>query len=528
MMDPVPTPEQPATADDAATHHRSVLRRVVSNTAISLVSQLVTWLSTLFLTVAYARFLGEVKFGELYFAMTFVLLFGIPIEYGFNQQVTRDVAQRPSQALRYMGTTVLIKIVLWAAVYVGALVACSALGYPAEVRTLVAICGATLLSTGMTTLFAALHYSFEQVIYTVIGSILEKGLSALVGFFVLKNGGTVEQMAFILLGGSVINTAFQAAWFFRRHGAWLGIDLGLVVRLVRNGVPFVVYGVMGVLYYRLDTVLLSLITTAAVVGVYGAAYRLFDTMVFLPALVVSTIMYPVFSKLSRTSHTTLRLAVEKSLNFVLFAGAPIATFLGVGAPAIIGWLYHNPDFIPAVSVLQALAPGLVFLYINSVFSSAVVSTHHERRNMVQAGIALVFNIALNLVMIRSYGAVGAALVTSATEVLLFGMFLAYSLPRDLLPTGSIWVAAKIVVASAVMGVVVYLLRRYNVLVLLPIAIVVYLGTAALIRAIPSADLSALISAMRRRAGGVPAGVPLATVAEPGESVNGRPRPERIP
>ena len=69
------------------------LRRVVNNTLISLVGQAITWTSTLLLTIAYGRFLGDVKFGELYFAITFVGLIGFPIEFGFNQQITRDVAQ---------------------------------------------------------------------------------------------------------------------------------------------------------------------------------------------------------------------------------------------------------------------------------------------------------------------------------------------------------------------------------------------------------------------------------------------------
>ncbi len=76
------------------------LRKVVGNTVISLLGQGVTWTSTLLLTIAYGRFLGDVKFGELYFAITFVMLIGFPIEFGFNQQLTREVAQLYCQCLQ--------------------------------------------------------------------------------------------------------------------------------------------------------------------------------------------------------------------------------------------------------------------------------------------------------------------------------------------------------------------------------------------------------------------------------------------
>src|SRR5947209_20138434 len=121
------------------------LRKVVGNTVISLLGQGVTWTSTLLLTIAYGRFLGDVKFGELYFSMTFVLLFGVPLEFGFNQQLTRDVAREPSKALRYLSNTLLIKGVFWLFLYGLILLTCWLLGYNREILMLVAISGFTLL-----------------------------------------------------------------------------------------------------------------------------------------------------------------------------------------------------------------------------------------------------------------------------------------------------------------------------------------------------------------------------------------------
>src|SRR5579871_3138995 len=93
------------------------LRKVVNNTLISLVGQAITWTSTLTLTIGYGRFLGDFKFGELYFAITFVALIGFPLEFGFNQQLTRGVAQKPEQALHYLTNTLLLKGALWLILY---------------------------------------------------------------------------------------------------------------------------------------------------------------------------------------------------------------------------------------------------------------------------------------------------------------------------------------------------------------------------------------------------------------------------
>ncbi|MBV9713460.1 MAG: flippase, partial [Ktedonobacteraceae bacterium] len=393
------------------------LRKVIGNTVISLLGQGVTWTSTLLLTIAYGRFLGDVKFGELYFAITFVALIGFPIEFGFNQQLTRDVAQVPSRALRYLSNILCIKLLLWLIFYSGALVACWLLNYPVEVRVLVAICGVTLLSGSLGNTISSLHYAFERVTFPVIGTILEKGLSALIGVIALRYGASVQVMAWILLGGSLTSLLWQTVWVLRLVGMPASINPALIRELVHKSIPFLVYGVLGVIYYRIDTVFLSLVASAAVVGWYGAGYRLFDTLVFLPSLVISAIMYPIFSKLSTHSEKDLKIAVEKSMNFLLFCGIPIAVGLIVAAPNIIGFLYHRAEFSQAVPVVQLLAPGLVFLYINSVLSSTIISTKHEKNITIMAGIALLFNVGLNLVLIPMYQHIGAAAVTSLTELL---------------------------------------------------------------------------------------------------------------
>ncbi|MBA2284003.1 MAG: flippase [Ktedonobacteraceae bacterium] len=475
------------------------LRRVVNNTVISLAGQAITWASTLLLTIAYGRFLGDIKFGELYFAITFVALIGFPLEFGFNQQLTRDVAQEPHKALRYLLNTLLIKTALWLFLYGLILLACWLLEYSMEQRIIVAICGFTLLSTAIANTFAALYYALQRVVFPVIGTILEKGISALTGILLLKYGAGIQVMACVLLGSSIIGALWQAICFFRLVQTKEGfiLDTLLMRQLLRTGIPFLVYGVLGVIYYRLDTVLLSLMTNVAVVGWYGAGYRLFDTLVFLPNIVITAIMYPVFSKLSITSNEQLKLAIEKSMNFLLLCGIPTATFMIAAAPNIIGFLYHRPEFTNTFPVLQALAPGLVFLYINTVFSTILISTRQEKKITIMAAVALVFNLGLNLFLIPLYKHVGAAIVTSLTELLLSTIALLL-VPRALVPWASGRVAVKALLASAAMTVVVLLLRSFSIFAILAVAIVVYLGAATLLRTIPGEDLKALYRAIRYR------------------------------
>lgn len=473
------------------------LRRVVSNTVISLVGQAITWSSTILLTVAYGRFLGDTKFGEFYFALTFVSLIGFPIEFGFNQQLTRDVAEDPDKASRSLSNTLVLKLLLWLPLYGILLGLAHALGYPTDECLLIATCGITLLLTSITNTFASLHSAFERTFFSTFGSIFERIFDAGAGFLLLKSGAGLEVMALVLMAGSFIDATWQGFWCLRKVGIRFEVERQVLLSLLKTSLPFLIYGVLGVIYYRIDTVMLSLMTNDTIVGWYGAAYRLFDTLLFLPSLVISAIMYPIFSKLSLQSEQQLKLAIEKSMNFVLFCGIPIATFLSIAAPQIIGFLYHNPAFIHSISTLQVLAPGLVFLYANSVLGAVLLSTHRERKMTWMAAIALVFNLLTNGLLIPRFAQMGAALVTTSTELLLLVLSVIF-VPADLVPYKSLLSCLRILFAAAIMGACIWFLQTSSVAIILPIALLSYLLMALLSQALSQEDLRMIYQSIRYR------------------------------
>jgi O-antigen/teichoic acid export membrane protein len=481
------------------------LRRVLSNTGISFFGQMVTWLSTLGLTIAYGRFLHGNTFGELFFVVSFVALVGFPIEFGFNQQIVRDVAQDPSRALRYPLNVLLLKLALWAALFGATLRLSGVLGFNYDERYLLAMCGATLLIDSISTTFGSIQTAAQRQAFPALAIVIEKGLGAIVAVLWLRTGGGIQAAGVALVGGALAGAVWQLYWFIRLVGIRLRLDLRLIRDLVRQSLPFLTYGVLGVIYYRIDSVLLEALTSTATVGVYGAAYRLFDTLVFLPNIVILAVMYPVMAKLSIGSERQLKLAIEKSVNFLLVTGIPIMIGLIVAAPNILGFLYHRSDFtVGSVPVLRALAPGLAILYLNSVWTTALMSLKLEKRLPWIAGAALLFNLGGNLLLIPRLSGVGAAIMTSLTELLLMSLALSM-LPRHLLPVHSLITGIKALGASLAMALVVSLLSQYSILVIIPVAGLEYIVITTLLATVPKEDLAALYQAVARRTrGGTPA------------------------
>src|SRR5205807_10056409 len=115
----------------------------------------------------------------------------------------------------------------------------------------VALCGMDLFVGSIVNTFAALHYAYERAVLPALGMVLEKVLSAGVGILLLRMGAGVQVMAYIILGGSVIDAIWQEAWFFRLVGVRIILQKEIFLALLKGSIPFIAYGVLGVIYYRI-------------------------------------------------------------------------------------------------------------------------------------------------------------------------------------------------------------------------------------------------------------------------------------
>ncbi len=478
---------------------QSAIGRALSNTAIMLVAQMITWSATLVTTAVLGARLGVDAFGTLYLAMSFSLLFGVLVEFGLNQQLVRAVARDRDLAGPYLVNSLAIKLALSAVAYLAIIALIFLLGYSAEAGRVIAVYSLILVANGLSTTFTAVYQGTQRVIFAAVGSIIEKVLVCILAIVLLWLGFGVIAMAAVFVAGSAASATMQGLCLRRVARIELRLDRRIIGTLLRNALPFFAYWVLGSLYYRLDTILLSKLTGAAVLGWYGAAYRLFDTLVFLPSIIASAILFPILARLSEQSRPALRKAMSKGLDVILIVGMPISVGLFTLADPIIRFIYRQPEFVNAVPALQWLAVALLLLYVNSILAVTLVSLNEERKMTVVAGLALVLNLGLNLVLIPLFQHVGAAFTTAATEGFIL-IYLLVVMPRGLLARSTASVLAKAGIASAAMALVLTVLRGQGLplLALVPLGGAIYALVGILLRLVPPEDFRLIVAALGRR------------------------------
>jgi O-antigen/teichoic acid export membrane protein len=475
----------------------TTLRGALGNSALMFVSQLLTWTATLILTAALGRYLGVTGFGHLYLAFSLAAIFGVLIGFGLDEQLVRAVARDPGAAGPYLSSAIMLKLLLGVVAYIALLGTVRILGYDESVERVIGLYGLTLMSNSLSGSLTAAYQGLQRLANVAVGTVIEKVLTAVAALILLASGGGVIEIAAVIVIGSMVGALWKALSLARVARVLWTIHVGTVRSLLRRAPPFILYAIFGTIYYRMDTVLLSKMTDATVVGWYGAAYRLFDTMVFLPSIVAATVMFPILARLSEGSRAHLTRAIAEGSKVMLIAGVPIAAGLFQLAHPVVLFIYGGGNFNGAADALRWLAPGLLVLYLNSILGVALVSLNLERRLATVAVMAAVFNVGANIFLIPRYQHIGAAAVTSLTEVLVFSCLL-LSLPRDLIPWSTLRVAARAAVAAAVMVIAVELVGSSHVMLLVAVGAMTYAVCGLLVGLVSPNDIAVVRDALFRR------------------------------
>ncbi len=454
-----------------------------------------TWALSFVMTVMMPRYLGPTGYGRFYLALSITGIMSILVEFGLNSLVAREVSRNRQQAKMYLINAAVLKGGLWVVGLVVVAAFARVAQYPVETQIAIAILAVGVLFSAESSLVIAVLQAHDRMQWVAITTVVEKALYVVLGVTALLLGYGVLALAIVTVVGAGAGLALDLWWFSRLarrrdvSAGWQGLELrGLLIRAL----PFFSVAFFGAVYFRVDVVILSLLQSDAVVGYYGAVYRLFQATYILPKAFLFA-LFPLFCRLSAEADDALASAAQKGLDLLLVVGIPLALGTCVLSDEIVAVLY-GPQFASSVPMLRVLSVGVALMYANGVFVQLLIATEGQRKLALTAGIAAFLNVGVNFLLIPAVGGVGAAIATVVTEAAVICLNYSF-LPRSLTRALRFGMPGKALLAGAAMAGVLQVLGGRSLLVLVPVGIASYLVGILVLRAVPPEDWKMLKSAL---------------------------------
>lgn len=468
----------------------STAKRVLRNIFSIAVAEIVSKVFALVLFIYAARILGVANFGKYALVMAFIVLF-IPLaDFGIGALTVREVAREKDSAQRYLANTFSLRFIFSILAFLLLLFVVRLLRYPAEIQFLAFIGGISLIFISLSDVFGAIFRAFEYIHISAGISMFVSIFTAILGVSALVLGYGLKGLITAFLIANVLGLLLYCLFYLKVWGMWsIQFDLDFWRQIIKEAYPFIILTILGIVYFKIDTVMLSKMKTNEVVGWYNAAYKLIEALLFIPgALMVA--LFPVMSRLAHSSLPRLKDIHALSVKTLLVIGLPIAVGSSILARKII-LLIYGCSYLPSAIALQILIWALVLTFFNTPHVYALLALDQQRSVVRFVFMAVCLNVALNFMLIPPYGYIGASLATLASEVFVATLYyqdVSKYLERIKF---NFVLSPRLVVGVLVMGIFVYLLRMVNIFIVVPIAALLYFLVLYALKVISRSEIEIL-------------------------------------
>lgn len=348
------------------------------------------------------------------FGTTFMLL----TDFGLRGWLVRELSRKrddEAATRTAFGHALNARLLAGAGALVLALPAMRASGYDAQATAFVALFMVYGLIDSVSFICKAGLRARERMgteaVWSTAGRV---GILALV--IALQRTGhlTIVNIALAHIAGALVEVVGQYVVLSKCAPVHLfnRFDVRGITATLRVAAPLAALGVVGMMYLRMGTFVLSKMAGEEAVGYYNTAAKFPEALSFIPLAAVNALV-PYLSR----HHSDSALLRRYGSLLVRYLG-----FIALTAAAIFVWetewfirLMFKPEYLVAAPVLRWFGAYVFLSAMQYVLANLLICMNAEWRVVQRFVFCFVVNLVLNLVLVPRWGALGAAVALVAGE-----------------------------------------------------------------------------------------------------------------
>lgn len=447
----------------------SLARALAFNTGVQVAGKVVSTILGILVVGLMTRHLGQEGFGMYSTANAFLQFFAILLDFGLNVMVVQLLGEHAGDKEyedRAVSATFTLRAIT-ALVFLGIAPFLALLfPYPWELKIAIFALWASFFTTALNQIIIGVQQRHLKMEIVAIGEIVGR-LVLLLGVLGARwLGWGLVPIVLIVSIGSTVNF-FMNFWVARRYASFRwNVDVAFWKTILKRSWPIGLSILFNLIYFKADTLILSLVRPQAEVGIYGAAYRVLEILVTVPFMYAGVLL-PVIAKAWVTNQRErFGRLLGHSFDAMMLIAAPLVA--GTFVVATHGMtLVAGKEFAASGDVLRILILAVGMIFFGTISSYAIVALDAQRKMLwIYFATAILALIGYAL-FIPTYGIWAAAWLTVFSETCVAVGSTVLSLHLSKTRWNPI-VALKAIACAIGMGLIMWPLR--NTFLLIPILI----------------------------------------------------------
>ncbi len=391
-----------------------IARKIAYNVLASSVSKFFSTALALVSIGFITRYLGREGFGNYATVLAFLSFFASLADLGLYHISTREISRPGADEKMIMGNIFTLRVISALGILIVAPIVVLFFDYPHEVKEGIIIAAASFLfSSGYQVLNGVFQKNLAMdrvAIGELAGKIIQVATVILAVKFQLSFDWIIASLLFNMMASFGIVFLWSKKYL---RFSWR-FDFGYWKKFLKESLPIGVGSIIIFAYFKMDTILLSILKTSEDVGIYNAAYKVLENISFFPAMIVGLVL-PILSNTIFTDKKRFADVSNKTFKVFVILVVPLIVgtlFLSKGIIQLIG----GGQFAQSAAVLQVLVFALAAIFFGNFFNNILIAGNLQRKLMGIWLCAAIGNVGLNLALIPKFSYAGAAYVSTGTEI----------------------------------------------------------------------------------------------------------------
>ena len=399
-----------------------MFQKISYNLGIAAFSRLIIGAIGLVVVGLLTRSLGPAGYGYYNLIFAYLYIFTSVADLGLYTVLVREVSKVDAGKEKLIaGRIFTLRLVFAVSILVLADLLVLFFPYPPLVKWGIVIASLFSLFSSLTQVLMGVFQKYLRLYLVSVADIIARACQlVLLAVIIYLKAGLLSFVWAVVLSEAV---HFLITLVFSRSLVKIKLSADLVYwkQILKTAFPIAVSLIFVLIYFKLDTVLLSLMKPAYDVGVYSVAYKILEVAIFLPAVYIGLVM-PLLSRHAFGNRAEFVKTFRSAFNTISIFALPLAAYLAVLSDKIVR-LVGGGGFIASGPVLKILSVAILMIFFGNLGGNAIVALNLQKKGMWIYLAGAVFNVAANLILIPRYSYFAAAWITVATEILItFWMF----------------------------------------------------------------------------------------------------------
>ncbi len=392
------------------------------NTVYQILGRTTTAFAGLIITRLITSNFGLDGYGQYQIMITYVTLFWILTDFGFNAIAVREMSICKKNQSDIYSALAFVRFISGIFLFAISAMILVVFPYNIELKIGIIIAGISIffqsiMGIGNIAFQIKLKYSF-QLISNLVGS----SIAIIFVLVTLKYHYGILGLAFAFMSGSLTMGVINLILADRLIPFTIKLNLTILNKLVKDTLPFGIVLLFSLLTTKIDAIMLSVLplqslTNSQAVGIYNLAYKLFEMILIIPSFFLN-VLYPSLIEKAQLSKEVFRQAIVKIFNILLFGSLIITVLLYILAPILVDILTSSSEFSDSIVTFRILILATPLFFISALFMWILVIYKQNRILLYVYLCAFIYNALSNLCLVPRFGYYAAALNTGLTELLI--------------------------------------------------------------------------------------------------------------